>query len=751
VETGCYGTQTSRLGCAATGNPPSNFAHNLGYEAPNLTVNTGADITITNNLISTTRFGYYFENYHDTGYPTTGNIFYIANTATINGTTYTNGSFNDPTDQNFTSYNSNKAIQLDQDISYFKSGWAGTHNFKFGYQLNRLSNILDQHYNEPYVNVTPGLPGQSDASTYTPVTQTGVNNCAAFVALYGVCQGAYGTLYVEDFGSAGKAISYNHGLYAQDSWTIKKGITIDAGVRFDKEFLPGEATGNGAPAQPINFNWTDKVAPRLGAAWDVFQNGKLKVFGDYGVFYDIMKLNLAISSFGGQYWQNCYYAINSPNFESFHVNFNGQNRYCTGQDPNASTNFNGGTTPAALTFLESQNFRSFPTSCSTCSAVQEGVAPGLKPYRQHEATGGIDFQLNKTLALELRYDRRRLDHVIEDSSIFDVDTGSETFVIVNPGQGVNSTFSGFCSFLYGAAAAQPGGACTATAGVYPPNQTIPAARSYDGVEARLSMAMTHHVAGMFSYTYSRLRGNYTGLTSSDLMDGGNGGRNSPNNSRAFDEPYFSYNANGGSSSGLLPTDRPNALKGYVYYELPEKKAFTSTFGIFQTAYSGSPNTTYTDVGLGGSAWGVDVFNRGVWADVSQNPNTGVITVGNPRTYRNPWYIQTDFNFDQQYRFGEGKAVSFGATFTNLLNQHATTAVEEQIDSQYDSNQFIAPGGNYIGNGVDFYASAMHPYNVSNALNNQPFNGGPITVSSQYGKPLYFQLPRTVRLNLKLTF
>ena len=48
---------------------------------------------------------------------------------------------------------------------------------------------------------------------------------------------------------------------------------------------------------------------------------------------------------------------------------------------------------------------------------------------------------------------------------------------------------------------------------------------------------------MFSYTWSNFRGNYTGLTSSDLGDGG-GGRNAPNNSRAFDEPYFSWNANG---------------------------------------------------------------------------------------------------------------------------------------------------------------------------------------------------------------
>ena len=37
-----------------------------------MTLNTGADITLTNSLVATSRFGYYFENYHDFGYPTTG-------------------------------------------------------------------------------------------------------------------------------------------------------------------------------------------------------------------------------------------------------------------------------------------------------------------------------------------------------------------------------------------------------------------------------------------------------------------------------------------------------------------------------------------------------------------------------------------------------------------------------------------------------------------------------------------------------
>jgi len=274
------------------------------------------------------------------------------------------------------------------------------------------------------------------------------------------------------------------------------------------------------------------------------------------------------------------------------------------------------------------------------------VAPGLKPYKQHESVFGVDYQLAKNLAFEARWDRRRLDHVIEDSSIFNDTNGSETFVIVNPGQGVNKTFLGFCNFIYGAQAAVP---CTSSSGAYPPVNTIPGARSYDGVEFRLTKTHANNWYGMFSYTYSHFRGNYTGLTSTDLADGGFGGRNSPNNSRSFDEPYFSWNANGNSSSGLLPTDRPHTFKGYAYYELPWTKfsnKLTSDFGIFQYFYQGSPVTTYTDIGLGGSAWPVDPFNRGVWADVSQDPGTGLVTVGAPHTLRTPWYMQSDLNFQQ---------------------------------------------------------------------------------------------------------
>jgi outer membrane receptor protein involved in Fe transport len=735
---------------------PSVYSHAIGYTAPNLTVNTGMDYSITPRLIATLRFGYYFENYHDFGLPTTG-VFDNWQTNGIGALAYDGTALpaslqepqyfqsiaNSPT---FTTQNANKAIQGDANLAWYKTGWLGTHNFKFGYQLNRLSNIVTQHFNVPYVQFWVG-----NTAAITPASPTGQQNCltAAHVTFntdgsVNQCAGNYGYVSVYDAGDGGQAISYNHSLFVQDSWSIAKGLTLNLGLRVEKEYLPGENQPAGT-SNPISFGWGDKVAPRVGAAWDPFGTGKMKIFGGYGQFYDQMKLNLAISSFGGQYWNQCFYTLDTANVASIAPEFDANQRYCPGSNAsNGATvpaNFPNGT-PAGLTFIENQNFRANPTTCATCTITEEGVAPGLKPYKQHESTIGVDYQLTHTLAFEARYDRRRLDHVIEDSAIFSPVTGGETFVIVNPGQGINSNYDKFFNFLYGVNNSNCGSAC-------PP--TIPAQRNYDGVEFRLTKAATKHWAGMFSYTYSRLYGNYTGLTSSDQGDGG-GGRNAPNNSRSFDEPFFSWDAQGTSSSGLLPTDRPNTFKGYVYYELGWLRKFSTDFGIFQVMYQGSPETSYEDVGYAfPGGFPTDIFGRGKWVDVSQNDTTGVITMSSPYTKRTPWFNQTDFNFQQNYKIGEVKQLSFFTTFTNIFNERAVTAVGEQIDSNTAVN-YIAPGGFFLPQGTPFYSASFHPYDpvaLSNAARSNA--GGPLTINSAYGQPNRYQAGRTIRLGVRFTF
>jgi len=376
----------------------------------------------------------------------------------------------------------------------------------------------------------------------------------------------------------------------------------------------------------------------------------------------------------------------------------------------------------------------------------ESVAPDLKPYRQHETTVGADYQLKKNLALQLRWDRRRLDHVIEDAGVFV--EGNEVFTIVNPGEGINKT-NNAC-----------GAAC--------PNNVTPN-RNYDGVEFRLTKSVSNHWSGMFSYTYSKLRGNYAGLTSTDLADGG-GGRNSPNNSRAFDETYFMFDSYGRASNGLLATDRPNTFKGYAYYQLNEGKRATTTLGIFQTMYQGSPLSSFIDVG--GCDAGCDydpvyVEGRGKFAEITQAPD-GTLTVGAVHVRRTPWYLQSDFNFGQEFKVNkdnERHVVGFDATISNLFNQHSALSYGTEINS-INNSTYLAPNG--IGQdwegSATAYSTYEHPYNWKNTLNSNytinlsPTTGLPtgtsplpITLNSMYGKAIAFQAARTIRLSVHYTF
>lgn len=752
-STGCFGSATSAGNpCAAPAVPKIAYGHQLGYSAPNSTTNVGADITISPRLVATTRFGYFFENYHDFGYPTNRTtLFWQApglGGTDVNGNPLpasfqqSSGYFNAPQNINTTFRNANKHVQLDQDFAWFKSGWAGTHNFKFGYQLNRVSTDISQRYNQPYVQVFPG-----STSFYFSAGGTGFTNCAALVATYGAnygdpagadCTGTYGYANVVDYGSLGKAVSYNHGFFVQDAWTIGHGITINAGLRVEKENIPAEPqlgllgsapgpTGGSVsePNVPINFGWGQKIAPRFGAAWDVFKDGRMKVFGSYGVFNDIMKLNLAISSFGGQYWQQCAYALMGANALDrpgsgglFTLTSNNLNRYCTGGS-DGTASFAGGAPPASQAiFLENQNLR-----------VLETVVPNLKPYRQHESVFGVDYQLKKNLAFEARWDRRRLDSLIEDAALF-TPAGSEVYQILNPGFGPNRV-NALCTTgtsTYSACPIDPKGA-----------------RSYDGLELRLTKSSSQHWFGMFSYTYSHLRGNYTGLTSTDIADAG-GGRNSPNNSRAFDETYFSFDAYGRSSSGLLPTDRPSAFKGYAYYELNFKNKWSTDFGLFQFAYQGSPVSSYVDVGysvIPGNFFAQYVEGKGKWVNISGT--TGNLTASNSYVRRTSWFTQSDFNLTQNYRISESKSLSFFATIPNALNQRAVTAYTEQIDSAQFSS-FLQPGGVPFYFGGIAYSNYEHAYPWKTLL-----NADKIIPNSQYGKPYLFQTARSIRLGVKFTF
>jgi hypothetical protein len=746
------------------------FTHGLGFSAPNSTYNFGADITLTPKIVSTTRFGYFFTNYHDFGWPTsTPNLNWAASgTGNCMGTTYAcdntgnplpatlglaGGSSTTPYNQSYTLFNADKHYQFNEDVAFFKSGWAGTHNIKVGYQLNRLSNVIHQNGNVPNVNLYPGV-----AQSHGAATAPGGANCALLEAEWGYCAGQYGYAQVVDFATIlpQPATDWNHALFAQDAWTIGHGLTLNLGIRVEKESLPvppGLVSAGQIPPASINFSWGDKIEPRLGAAWGS-ANGKMKIFASYGVVNDVMKLLLAQTSWGAQVFEECTYPLGpdangtftNSDIDSVFVN----GRACPNGGPTVQANFASGAPPASFTdaktgvsLIENVNLRPW-----------EPVAPGVKPYRQHEYVAGFDYQIKRDWALEARYDRRRLDHAIEDASLADP-TNFEMYTVVNPGQGVNKTIDGYANYLqslgsafgianfaFNANPATPFGTCPTC-----PNNPQ-AIRSYDGVEVRITKAPTHGMAGMFSYTWSRLWGNYTGLTTTDQIDGGTTGRNSPDTTRSFDEPFYYFKYNGQSNDGPLPTDRPNTFKGNLYYNLPWRGGtHTTTFGLFQVAYQGSPMSSYSDIGLGIPPSPIEstyLYGRGQWVNVTADPTTGAVTLGSPYTRRTPWFTQTDFNLAHSIKVNknnEHQVLGFQATLTNLLNQHNVVS------------SFMGFNSNYFANAIDQYGifgGAAFYQQVETGYNPQTLSSG-VILNSNYNHPNLWQLSRNIRLGAKFTF
>ena len=58
----------------------------------------------------------------------------------------------------------------------------------------------------------------------------------------------------------------------------------------------------------FDFSFGDKLAPRLGATYDVRGDGRFKIFGSWGRYYDWTKYELPRGSYGGEFWQ-VYYRV----------------------------------------------------------------------------------------------------------------------------------------------------------------------------------------------------------------------------------------------------------------------------------------------------------------------------------------------------------------------------------------------------------------------------------------------------------
>jgi hypothetical protein len=519
-----------------------------GYEIRQRNFTGNADITLTNATFLSVKAGTFYDNYADTGVPSTTPYRYRTSTVGVPGIP--------PSLQGgVLASNTPAVIIADFDTtkqSYIQGDYnaaftaGGFHTLKVGTGFRRNSNDVDQRYPGGLVDVYWG-------STFT-----------SSVPGVGAGRGTYGYYEVNDNGTFGKASSDIVHLYAQDQWSLGN-LTLNLGIRFENELIPSYRTDLSENA--IEFGFGDKIAPRIGFAYDVFGDSRLKLFGAYGRYYDWTKYELSRGSFGGDIWKVYYRSLD---------------------DPNWITTANLSNMPGRDLWGSASGYRDRRVPAF------DTIDPNIKPMSQDSYNAGVEYQLGRTSVFTVNYVHNNLVRTIEDIGLL-VD-GDEVYLYANPGEGLatNALVS------------------TATA---PFNIPKPV-RQYDAVQFELTRRFSNNWFFSTSYVWSRLYGNYPGIASSDEIRTPTLGltfgadqtptaqsfRPGGNANRAWDLDEMMWDARGNlDPKGNLATDRPHVFKTYGSYMFP----FGTQVGLNFYLGSGTPLTTYVN-----TINGTEVFVEG---------------------------------------------------------------------------------------------------------------------------------------------
>jgi hypothetical protein len=546
----------------------------------------------------------------------------------------------------------------------------GRHELKAGYQRFKILNDVDRRTTG--TGFLDFYYGFTCSDLGAPITDT---------------PGAIGCGELLRFETRGVGQNTNQSVYIQDKWQPFRHLTLNLGLRAEKEDLP---SFNGF-APPINFGYGDKLAPRLGFAFDIFGNGRSKIFGSYGQFYDRLKFELPRGSFGGDFFRVDFFEIfPGSNFRDF-------------TPANVLGTFNdapGGACPAtgfiATGALSRCQFDYRIASNDPSGTIFTGaVDPNLKPFRQDEFTFGMEHQFARNYVIRGRYTYKDVKNAVEDAGIRN-NEGSEAYIIGNPGSGLHLEILNQLGY----------------------ERPVTPQRRYDAFELTLEKRLSNNYYFNANYTLSRLYGNYSGLASSDEA-----GRTSPGVNRFFDLPFIGYTAAGQPDNGRLATDRPHVFNIYGAYILDwwGSKANSTEFSVFQTVQSGTPQTT-----LIGFIVPIPEIRRG---DLG----------------RTPTFSQTDFAVSHKYRFGRDQRFTFVGDL-NILNLFDQDTVTGLFTTRSGVTTSPATFGLNEVAGANALTSGALATQIATYL-----QGAPNRTNIAYGQPNAFQAARSIRFGMRFLF
>ena len=571
-----------------------------GWEQNQVNTNGTIDLTLTNSSFLSFRTGFFNDRYTDTGIPQTTSYTYVNGTGAINDILPANvqggANFVNTPRAQITEFDTTKRTTF--DVNYNRVLQAGGfHTLKAGYGFQHVVNDISAAYPGGYVEIN-----WNSAFTFG-----GVNRG----------RGTYGYYVVNDRRITNKAGADIQSLFIQDNWTIGNKLTLNLGLRAEDEKVPTFRPDYQETA--FHFTFADKLAPRLGAAYDVYGDGRVKVFGSWGLYYDWTKYELPRGSFGAETWCQYYRALDTLNLSSLNLS----------NKPGADL----WTTPGSCRDRRVPSFG-------------DSIDPEIEPMKQASISGGADFQMGRNSVFTVHYIHNNLLQTIEDLGVLDAQ-GNEVYVIGNPGKGDPI---------------QPVSGLTGDF-VQPKPKRI-----YDALELGWNRRFSNNYFFSANYTLSRLYGNYAGLASSDEIrtpttgtssataqqQAGNIFREGGNVNRAWDLDELMFDAHGNLGvEGRLATDRPHVLKLYGAYDFP----FGTQIGAFVYAGSGTPISTYV-------------------ITTNQIP---VFVEGRGDMGRTPLYSRTDLLLSHAVSMSSAKRLRFELNVTNLFNQKTTRHIFNSLN------------------------------------------------------------------------
>jgi hypothetical protein len=216
-------------------NAPSGSA---GLENMDQSVAVGNTLTLTSRTVMETRAQFAYSDLKAPSTDPVGPTVSIAGVATF-------GTF-----QSSPTLRVNKMYQVVNNLSHQR----GAHALRAG---------VDFLYNDDTI-ANPGSRRGSYAFSSLASFLAGTYNNAGFTQ-------AFGETTVTQ-------TNPNVGVFAQDEWKVTPRVTVNAGLRYDLQFLETIRTD------------TDNLSPRLGVAWSPSASGRTLVRGSAGLFYDRVPL-----------------------------------------------------------------------------------------------------------------------------------------------------------------------------------------------------------------------------------------------------------------------------------------------------------------------------------------------------------------------------------------------------------------------------------------------------------------------------